>query len=57
MELQEFVSEERKIGYETFNMTENQRIRIFVKDGLDILDYKVPSDCTVQISITFVIKA
>ncbi len=58
MELEDYAIQEHKIGYQTFTLVSGQKLKIFTKQGgdiiLNVIEYLADKDYTVQIAVTLI---
>ncbi len=55
MELIDFIKEEKKIGIQTVNLLTDERLKIHIVNGEEILNFKADKNYTAQITVTLVI--
>lgn len=54
MDLQTFVQEVRKIGYETISLDSGKKLKIDIPSVKEILDFTADKNYTVQITVTLI---
>ncbi len=57
MVLIDSIQEVKKIGYETFDLLNGKKLKIFVPSGVEVLDFTADKDYIIQISIVIKEKA